>query len=246
MKVILLQVRLDSRSQAANLQRLGAAMDRAAKTELAPDLLVLPGACDTGGVTSTRRGHEAGLVGVRETIAFKAREWGVYVAAGLHEPRGDARAPVAVLFDPDGDIVARSASPDGGEDDGSPQAVGLWRSPVGDIGVVEPTIAGALTDSVTARERTGIIAMPLPASSTARWRRAVDANLASLRGEPVTGSKSFWAVVCPAGASDEPQSEGSRITFLRDPGGAVLASASSVDETMVSVEVPIGPATDGP
>ena len=49
MKVALLQIRLEPKSPAANLQRLNEAIERAARVDPAPDLLVLPGACDTGG-----------------------------------------------------------------------------------------------------------------------------------------------------------------------------------------------------
>ena len=93
------------------MQRLNEALERAAGVDPAPDLLVLPGACDTGGATSGRRWPNASLECARENIAWKAREWGVFVAAGLHVRRGDTLQACALLFDPDGDVVARSVAP---------------------------------------------------------------------------------------------------------------------------------------
>ena len=108
MRVSLLQVRLNSRSPALNLQALSAAVDRAGAGRPGPDLLVLPGACDTGGAPLSGAHHAASLECVKELIAWKAREWGVFIAAGLHRRSGEDSAPHGVIFDPDGDIVARS------------------------------------------------------------------------------------------------------------------------------------------
>jgi hypothetical protein len=43
--------------------------------------------------------------GFGQSIAVKAREWGVYIAAGFHRHVADQPVGVAVLFDPDGDAV---------------------------------------------------------------------------------------------------------------------------------------------
>lgn len=139
MRVALLQIRLETKSPAANIQRLNEAIERAAGVDPAPDLLVLPGACDTGGATSGRRWHDASLECAKENIAWKAREWGVFVAAGLHVRRGDTLQACALLFDPDGDVVACSVAPARAE---SIMPAEPWPSAVGELAVLEVTIAG--------------------------------------------------------------------------------------------------------
>ena len=47
MRVALLQIRQDAKSRAASIQSMIAAIDKAARRAQAPDLLILPGACDT-------------------------------------------------------------------------------------------------------------------------------------------------------------------------------------------------------
>ena len=79
-----MQLRFAPQSRAANAQRLIAAIERASEADPAPDLIVLPGACDTGGVRLGSDWNEATLQGIAETLAWKAREWGVFIAAGLH------------------------------------------------------------------------------------------------------------------------------------------------------------------
>ncbi len=135
MRVALLQISLNGGSQSANLQHVLGAIDRAAGATPPPDVLVLPGACDTGGEDATgslsarvAEGRQA-LAGkppvapndppvapnqgttpaqracFLESVASKACEWGVFVAIGIHTQEQDAVLPTAVLIDPDGDVV---------------------------------------------------------------------------------------------------------------------------------------------
>lgn len=236
MKMALLQIRLNSKSRAANVQELNAAIDRAAGTSPALDVVVLPGACDTG--SAPRRGwSEAGLQGVKESIAFKAREWGVFIAAGVHLAHGHALEPCAVLFDPDGDIVVRSVASVAGVRSESIRPVEPWSSAIGDVGVLEPTITGPLEERVRVSEQGAMIAVPVCRSAMGRMQRTVDANMALLRNGATTGHGIYWAVVAAAGDEDMPTGESVLTTFLRGPDGAVLAAASGPDETIVYADV---------
>ncbi len=98
-------VRTDSRS--ANLTHVLGHVVGAAETEpAAPDLLVLPAGCD-GPVSPGL--SEAMVQGFAESLAAVAREWGLYVAAGLLEPAGDGFGEAGRLIDPDGDALVRGA-----------------------------------------------------------------------------------------------------------------------------------------
>lgn len=185
MRVALLQIRLEPKSPAGNIQRLNAAIERAARADPAPDLLVVPGACDTGGATSTRRWHDASLECAKENIAWKAREWGIFIAAGLHLRRGDTLQRCALLFDPDGDVVARSVAPAEAE---AIMPAEPWPSVVGELAVLEVTIASPLSERVTVKKRGVMIAMPTSANLTGKRRRAAEANFTGLRNEPDAGS----------------------------------------------------------
>jgi len=131
MRIALLQIRLNHKSRASNLQTLKRAIDAAASITDAPDLIVLPGACDNGGSASSRGCSRSALEGVREGLAWLAREWGVYIAAGLHAEHEAVWEPCAVLLDPDGDVVAAS----GGQKDNAPKDLqigapaGFWGCP---------------------------------------------------------------------------------------------------------------------
>ncbi|MCH7721397.1 MAG: hypothetical protein IH988_10500 [Planctomycetes bacterium] len=150
MRVGLVQFPRTPGERTTNLMRTLAAIDRAAAAEPGPDLLILPGQCDGGGVLNTdgdeishssradsipggnvrTDGHatagastgqdQSGDVSLAdenptvipamaeafsESIAARAREWGVYIAAGACRNRQGVVAEGAALFDPDGDVL---------------------------------------------------------------------------------------------------------------------------------------------
>ena len=241
MRVALLQIRLDPKSRAANMQRLNAAVDRAAGVDPAPDLLVLPGACDTGGAPAGRTFSDAGLEGIRANLAWKAREWGVFIAAGSHVRRAENLVPCALLFDADGDIVVQSIAPADSEDVEQVVPVEPWPSAVGRIAVLEPTVGTPLADCVADGGPGTLIAMPVSAALTGKRRRNADANIALLRADPDADRAAYWAVVSEASQPGLPQGDNEPLTFLRTPGGRILASAADRDETLMQVDVRIEP-----
>ncbi len=244
MRVALLQIRLNVKSAAANLQALNSAVDEAAQGDPAPDLLVLPGACDTCGAVRSPRGMgSANLEGAKENIAFKARDWGVFVAAGLHFPFDDRRGLCAVLFDPDGDIVARSGPASCTKEGESAALPQIWTSPVGEMGVFEPTSARLGEKSMLDYSGRAVIALPICSGLTVEHQRTADANIATFRGNCAAGSGTYWAVVTEAGRRGSSDAEHGRGTFLCAPDGTIVAAADGCEETIVYAEVPIAPAT---
>ncbi len=239
MRVALLQIRLEPKSPAANVQGLSEAIERAARVDPAPDLLVLPGACDTGGAASGRRWHNASLECAKENLAWKAREWGIFIAAGLHVRRGDTLQAGALLFDPDGDVIARSDAPNG---TGDTEPIKPWPSAVGELAVAEATIAGPINDRVAVKEQRVLIAMPTSSSLTGKRRRLADANLMCLRNGPYVGCGAYFAVVVEAEKPDMPKDENRPTTCLYGPKGTILVEAESAGEMILYADLPIEPA----
>lgn len=239
MRVTLLQISLDPNSHAANMQALSRAVDRAVNVDPAPDLIVLPGACDTGGSLTGRTWTSARLEGARENIALKAREWGVFVAAGLCRRRNGSLESYAVLFDPDGDVASRSLPGSGEPSEGTLEFARPWPTVVGRIGVVEPTLSAPLVQHVQSPSRDVLMAVPVAAVLSGRRARVVAQNVSALR-EGVDGCAGvYWAVVGAAGKRHS-STDGSVVsTFLRAPDGSILASAHGEREAILEVEVPL-------
>ncbi len=236
MRVAMAQVRLDHASRSATIQDIMSAVDRAADTDPAPDLVVLPGGCDGDG-----RGNAAVRESVVEAIAHRAREWGVYVAAGMH---GVAqREACALLFDADGDMVACTSELSAGEPDSDVSNVVIHESPCGAIGVVEATSIGYRQACESTAGCEAVMAVPIPDRGNER-SAAARANIESFLLPAPVASGAHWAVVLPAqrdpGPSQKPAShrEGS---VLWAPSGSPLAAADGSDEAIVFVDVPIAP-----
>jgi len=240
MRVALLQTKLDAKSRAANIQGLIAAIHRAADTDPAPDLLVLPGGCDTGGAAADRGLSEPVSQTVRETIAFKAREWGVYIAAGFHVQRDDVWVPSAVLFDPDADVVAIGVQQTDNDAESAPPAL-FWSCALGRIGVFEPSASSLPPDVDSLGTEGAFIALPTGLAMTTKRRRAGKENVASLRDDSSVRGGAYWGVVSPAGAQKGSPDMNGPATFVCAPKGKLLAAADTVEETIVFADVPLDP-----
>jgi len=230
MRVALLQIRFEPKSRAANLQAVLAGIGQAAGAEPAPDLIVLPGACDTAGVADA--GTSAPAPGCCEALAAQAREWGVFIAAGMGIADADDGGLQALLFDPDGDVLARATS----EDLTSSGACPSWAgTALGTVGVALP-LAAKTQPSVPAG---ALIAVPVAAASGRRRARVDERFVSALLGEVDSRLGAYWALVTPAGTAAEPWEAEVPGTFLCDPEGMVLARADTTDEIVVFADVPL-------
>jgi len=238
MRVALLQLALNRKSRAATIQSLLAGIRLAAEAAPAPDLLVLPGACDTGGAATGRDPGEAPRQSVKETIAAQAREWGVFIAAGLHKRAVGGLRPWAVLFDPDGDVVAQDSGALRSAQAEPDAAIEIWSSAVGNLGVVEPS-ARTIGQGLAAA-RGAFLAVP--------------ARIADLTGGPASLLAStdkslpaedgiYWGVVVPADRNALVQGGRPVTTFLRGPEGSIIALADTAEETIVHADVQLAPVT---
>ncbi|MHC4092692.1 MAG: carbon-nitrogen hydrolase family protein, partial [Planctomycetota bacterium] len=105
MRIALLQLRVEPGARSANLAHTLRRIVRSAELVPPPDLIVLPAWCD---------GHHGGEVtqamaqGFSESLAAAAREWGVYLTAGSLVSDGADAVQCARMYDPDGDVIARS------------------------------------------------------------------------------------------------------------------------------------------
>ena len=233
MKLALVQLRLNHKSHSRTMQHLRAAVADAANTIPAPDLIVLPGACDE---ESTANG--ATLESMKESIAHLAREWGIYIAVGLRTLRKKNLEAYAVLFDADGDVVTQSPRTRGVNRPLS-EWPSLHLSPCGEIGVIEPTAndgTGAF-QSIAGGHR--VIAVPVGGAKNKRSARAAPSPGSSFESISAN-TAAHWAVVVPADVTSTMESE-SVASFLQAPDGSLLAAAENLEETILFADVPIVP-----
>jgi predicted amidohydrolase len=238
MRIALLQIRLDPKSRAANLQAVTRAIEAAAGAPDAPDLIVLPGGCDNGGAGASRGCSRSVLEVTRETLAWLAREWGVFLAAGVHAHRPGAWTPCAVLLDPDGDVVVSSIHRDEEDDGQAGDPIAPWPCPVADLAVLEPTVSAPLTECVSIRDRITLLALPVAGAVTARQRRVADTNISALRSGCLRTRNVYWAVVTECNKAVASVGEHGCFTFLQSPDGTILAAADGPEESIVHVDLP--------
>lgn len=241
MIVGLLHIELEPQSGAGNMQRILRAIEEGARVDPAPDLLVLPGACDTGGVPIDRAFPEARLLGLREGIAAKAKEWGIFIAAGLHERVEGDYGLSAVMFDPDGDLICRAGDPT--LDVNPLEPVPVQTSTVaGDFGVFEPSASAPLEGAFTVEPRGAFVALPLGLSKLAKMRRVGESNLEAIRNVRSARGGAHWGVV-RAFKPGQGEAATKRVgAFVCDPEGKVLASAPCGEPCQLFAEVAIEPA----
>ncbi len=177
------------------------------------------------------------LAGAKEAIAFRAREWGVYIAVGLHLWEREHLIPCAVVFDANGDIVARSRVQSRHPVE-SPSSTGsFFASPVGTIGVYEMSGSGAGRPITVVSSGSCVVCVPV-AGTTDKQRSAVAGQIEGLRKTDSARSHAYWAVVVPASKRGAPS--GKTVTsFLCAPDGSVLAAAKNLEETILFADVPI-------
>lgn len=238
MRMALLQLGLDPHGRAANLRNLVAGIHRAASATPAPDVLVLPGACDTGGAVPKGRLREASLQSVRETIAWQARDWGVYIAVGLHRLRDDILVPWAALFDPNGDVAAQD--PVHGENGNGASPVEIWQTAVGSLGVVQPSLGGSLADRLATVEEGAFIAVPFSGPDPGSRRPGgPTAGFPSRESGPKVRAGVFRGVVTPAGYNFAAPGEQGWRTGVYDSKGNTVLAADDGEEAIVHAEVPL-------
>ncbi|MFQ5413531.1 MAG: hypothetical protein ACE5E6_03635 [Phycisphaerae bacterium] len=256
MKVALVQITLDGTSHAVNLQGIMAAIDRAIDVVPAPDLVVLPGACDTGGRRladgrssadsrtmlsdrSVTRSPQpvvdapgvAVLGACHETVALKARDWGVYIAAGMHARIGGFDRPCTLLFDANGDVVARACAIADRRAKAGP--LSFWRSPVGILGVCPPIVEGRpdRAGADVTPVRGALIVRPVVSEGKVAktGRRRPPALVAAVPGG-ATGA--YWGVAAAAGVA-------AGVTRVVGPDGGVVAACDTAEQTILYADVPL-------
>jgi len=105
MRIAAVQLRITPTSRTFTLQSALEAIDEAAETDPAPDLIVLPAYCDvfsiaSGGSTPGERLHGQAMA----ACGVRARSWGLFVALGIAERGADRPFVTGILLDRDGDV----------------------------------------------------------------------------------------------------------------------------------------------
>lgn len=237
MNVSLLQITLDRKARAGNLVRVTDAIVRAARSDSTPDLLILPGSCDTGGGPPGRDHSDGFLANFRATIASKAREWGLYIAAGLHIACETGHEHCGVLFDPDGDLVAVGAAQQSGGAGGDGR-IANWATVIGTMAVCTTHhLMGRCLDSAVPKG--ALVAVPVSVTTTGGTRRDDERCVESLLDDP---AGAYWALVSPVVVGGKGWRAGPATTFLAGPDGRVLIEARLGIEETVSVRLDLEPA----
>ena len=223
MRIALLQIRVLSDSRSANLAHVLRQVVRAAETVPAPDLLVLPASCD--GINP--KGVTAAMAqGFGESLAAAAREWGLYVAAGALRAVDDGVYDQACLYDPDGDVIACSAT------DSKPPVRTVFETALGQVWI--GTEGG---DALLEAPEEPCDLLLLHGRWTAPQGKATKAD-ERWRNRLAEIARRTGAVVCAAGAVSDVQGQcdpellGGSALF--DPSGqCVVAAQPGVEETVV-------------
>jgi len=172
MRLALIQIGVDARSRSNSLQGILGAIRAAVAVQPAPDLIVLPGSCDAAGLSPRGGGSPAFIRGMREAIALEAKDWGIYIAAGLHRNLGGRWVPDAVLLDADGDVVAAAQEIDFKQEPVSKQSsggtavlhesrIGVWPGILGAIGITTERMLLDRFDVSDWFPRGGLLVVPL-------------------------------------------------------------------------------------
>jgi len=105
MRLAVVQLEVRPGERTATLQGALRAIDAAAETDPAPDLILLPAFRDVLAVTCGDASMTERCPGpVVATCGSRAREWGLFIALGFAERKADKPFVTTCLIDPDGDI----------------------------------------------------------------------------------------------------------------------------------------------
>lgn len=229
-----MQIGVRTGSRSANMTHVLRQVVEAAETEpVAPDLLVLPAGCD-GPVSPGL--SEAMVQGFSESLAAVAREWGLYVAAGLLEPAGDGFIETGRLIDPDGDAPVRGAA-------------------VGKACVVRETPLGRVAVGIDVPEAP--LAPPTGPCDLllihGRWRSPPGQRKraqAGLRNRFSELARRLGAPVCAVGAVGGPDDDADSLLLggsgLWDADGKCIVSAATGGEETLHAEVADRPRVRSP
>ncbi|MGB0715405.1 MAG: hypothetical protein ACPGXK_05975 [Phycisphaerae bacterium] len=111
MRIAVLNVGLPTHGRSAEYQALHRAMRASLDQRPAPELIVVPPVEEQEPRGGHLEPHLQTTLAV-ESIAWIAKEWGVYVLAAVTHMKGDEVQPALLLIDPDGDIRGNSLRPD--------------------------------------------------------------------------------------------------------------------------------------
>jgi len=241
-KVCLIPMEVLPGKRAANLARALDWMEQVGALEPAPDLLVFPECVDLG---ITDRPPAPDLVEpaggpFAESLAERARDLGIYVAAGLTEQRDESLLSSAILLDPDGDTILRHRRIMLPEDSyfARGESIRVRRTPLGCIGLLagadvwEAHLIGAF-----ALMGADLVVAPNDYLPEQRSPASVKSRIARAKWPTGEGVPSVVSVAAsaPSGAADAPSQPA--CSFFRDPAGNITVFNESGREETIYLEV---------
>jgi predicted amidohydrolase len=238
--VCMIPMNVQPDKRAANLGRALLLMEQAGNLEPSPDLIVFPECMDLGLGEQAPASEMVERVGgpFTESLAERARDLGVYVAAGLTERYHDQLFSCAVLIDPDGDTILHhrriTADPRRSSYFASGDTLRVRRTPLGMLALLvgtdvwESHLIGALS-------LMGAEVIIAPAGfSTERSSAAEIKNRVSKMTWPSAKAAPSVVSVAPASPAGQTGKSGtSACAFRRDAlGDLTLLNESGGEETM--------------
>jgi predicted amidohydrolase len=242
--VCMIPMNVQPGKRAANLGRALELMERAGDLEPSPDLIVFPECIDLGlgkhAPTSDMVEAIGGSFG--ESLAERARDLGVYVAAGLTERQHDRLFSCAVLIDPDGDTILHHRRITVGPRPGSYLTPGdmlrVRRTPLGSLALLAGTDVWE-SDFIGALSLMGAEVIIAPAGFSTEKNSAVEikTRVSKMTWPSARPAPSVISVApaSPAGEAGKPKN--SACAFRRDPLGDLNLLKGPGGEQMICMEV---------
>jgi predicted amidohydrolase len=230
--------------RAANLGRALRMMERAGDLEPSPDLIVFPECINLGLGEHAPAADMVEPVGgpFTESLAERARDLGVYLAAGLTERHHDRLFSCAVLIDPDGDTILHhrriTVCPRRSPYFTPGDMLRVRRTPLGVLALLvgtdvwESDLIGAL--SIMGAE---VIIAPAGFSAERNSAGKIKAHVSKMTWPSAKQAPSVISVAAAAPTGEAGSPGDSAWAFRRHPSGDLTLMNESGGEEMTCVEV---------
>lgn len=248
MRIAVLPVGIHLAGRSADLQELLGTMLRSLSVRPAPELVIVPIAGPSHADSSPADAVLQRTL-IVESLAWMARDWGVYVLAALTEgAHDDLASPTVLLIDPDGDVRNDTSRPcmtaeEEGSGTGGEASPDVRKKPVRrietEIGAIVPLSDPSIVSLLTQPEmENALVVVPF-------WH-AVDSDVAQTRmrlietvssGQPECPDDTFWLLLDGSRCLEESATHGAT-AVLWGKGNIIFEGAIPLGEA-ATADVPI-------
>ncbi len=249
MRLAVVQLWIDPKNRARTLQAALRAIDAAAETDPAPDLVVLPAFAGVSTAARIGEGFIERLHGqTTAACGFHARSWGIFLVLGMAEQGSAKPYLTAVLIDRDGDIRLGQRQVCSLDGDRSRFAAGdHWRSVdvlLGRIGILagDDLLSAPAWSALAALGANVIVGVVDWRHKGAAQTEPLGAQLSDLSRRHGLWCAAADVTTDPAGKGD-PRSSGH--SLIVDDGGQVVAAAEPGRPAILWADLPFRRASTG-